>query len=198
MPHDTAETLAFSDRIKSATAEAHRRLESLPISQSIVSPSLDNDRYAHYLQLMRDVVRDLELKVYPLITPVFDDLEIRRKLDVIQSDLLHIGAADVEDRSVFGGISGWSIPFAAGVAYVVEGSGLGGRFILGHVRQALGYDEGGGGRYFFGYGNATGQFWKRFLDQLTRFESETGSGGDIIAGADFAFNAIHRHFELHG
>lgn len=198
MPHDAgtiaAEALSFTEKIRSATSGSHRRLETLPISQSIVSPTLDKASYGHYLALMRDVVRDTESVVAPMLSNVFSDLKERRKLDPIDADLAFIGRRPF-GQTVFRKDEIGSVAFAAGIFYVVEGSALGGRFILNNIRQTLGFDEASGASYFYGYGNATGSFWKRFLDQLNTFEATEANGDAIIAGADYAFNAIHRHFE---
>lgn len=80
-----------------------------------------------------------------------------------------------------------------GIMYVVEGSTLGGRFILKNVQENLGYNEEKGASYFSGYGNKTGSFWKKYLNSLTEFESKTNSQEEIIEGADYAFRVIGKH-----
>ena len=196
-PETQTESLLFTDRIKHATAASHQRLEGLPLSRSIVSPTLDRVGYARYLGLMRDVVADTETVVFPLLTDVFTDLDHRIKRHHLEDDLRFVGQRTDPPRTVFTPDDIPSVAFAAGIFYVVEGSALGGRFILNNIRQTLGLDENGGATYFYGYGNATGQLWKRFLEQLNRFADESGHDEAIIAGADFAFNAIYRHFERH-
>ena len=45
-----------------------------------------------------------------------------------------------------------------------------------------------------GFGGQTGSHWKKFLDALVQYEADNDSGQDIIAGAEYAFNAISGHF----
>lgn len=89
-----------------------------------------------------------------------------------------------------------SVPFAIGIMYVVEGSTLGGRFILKNIQDALGYDETNGASYFAGYGNKTGSHWKKFLKELTDFEKQTNLENEIINGADYGFRIIYEHLSV--
>ncbi|RYZ79234.1 MAG: biliverdin-producing heme oxygenase, partial [Proteobacteria bacterium] len=82
-------------------------------------------------------------------------------------------------------------------AYVVEGSALGGRFIFKNIEAALGFTDEHGARYFAGYGNKTGSHWKGFLNAFTSYIIENNAQDDAIAGANFAFSRIHKHFENH-
>jgi heme oxygenase len=67
--------------------------------------------------------------------------------------------------------------------------------ILKNITGALGHNADSGAAYFSGYGNKTGSHWKTFLDALLQFETENNAGEEIIAGANFAFEAIHAHFK---
>ena len=70
--------------------------------------------------------------------------------------------------------------FALGILYVVEGSSLGGRFILKNLETIPGLDNGKGVSYFTGYGNKTGSQWKNFLNFLTTYEEENNCEDEII------------------
>ncbi len=193
MTHDlSSESLTFAAQIKQATAASHEALEALPLSASILSPSLNIPQYAHYLSLMSDVVRDAELNISPLATTVFKDLDDRKKLGSLLVDLENAGAPKTVFKPVFR--HDISLPFALGILYVVEGSVLGGRFILKNITATTGFDGTDGATYFHGYGNSTGMMWKRFMDALSSYADEHQQADEIIAGADYAFKAIHEHF----
>lgn len=185
-------TVSFLESLRSQTTPSHTSLEDLPISKTIVDPKITREDYILYLNLMHDVVKNLEDNIYPILTDVIDDLDQRIKAPVLANDILFAGGVTKPYQAPFN-TTGISIPFAMGMMYVVEGSTLGGRFILKNIQESLGYDEENGAAYFSGYGNKTGSFWKKFLNILTDFESKTDAGDEIIAGADYAFSTIHKH-----
>jgi heme oxygenase len=77
--------------------------------------------------------------------------------------------------------------------YVVEGSTLGGRYILRNIKSTLQLDENTGATYFNGYGADTSANWKQFIAELNAFEQRNDCGSEIIEGANFAFEAIECH-----
>jgi len=183
----------FLDTLKSQTAFAHKRLENLPVSSCILSPEMKIEDYAHYLKLMYDVHNDVEKNIYPLLSPFIDDLKEREKKHLIKEDLNFLNYNKPASTPVFN-IENQTIPFALGILYVVEGSSLGGRFILKNLETIPGLDNGKGVSYFTGYGNKTGSQWKNFLNLLTKYEDENNCEDEIINGAVYAFDCIHDHF----
>lgn len=196
---DDTTTVTFLENLRSQTNDSHKKLENLPVSASILSQNLSVKAYAHYLLLMRDVHAQMEHAVFPTLSGLIPDLEQRRKSGLLEADLDSIDASKKDMQVVFKSAADFSVPFALGMMYTVEGSSLGGRFILKNINAVLGYDENNGAKYFAGYGNHSGSYWKNFLNILTGYEQQTGSGPEIIAGAQFAFDAIHDHFgQNHG
>jgi len=189
---DEPTTITFLDNLRSKTSASHKKLEALPISKSIVNPEITIEEYALYLSLMHDVVKNLEEDIYPVISDVIPDLNERKKAQLILNDLEFTKSEKKQNHSPFDA-AGISVPFAMGIMYVVEGSTLGGRFIIKNIQESFGFDEENGASYFGGYGNKTGSFWKKFLNALTDFETINNSEDEIIAGADYAFRAIHKH-----
>ncbi|MFT3795296.1 biliverdin-producing heme oxygenase [Flavobacterium sp.] len=188
-----ATTSTFLDHLRTRTNTSHQKLESLPVSASILSETITVADYARYLQLMHDVVQQTETLIFPILSDVVPDLDARRKTQLLENDLAFIGATIQPMNRVFDATD-FSLPFALGIMYTVEGSSLGGRFILKNIQSVLGFDENNGAKYFAGYGNKTGSHWKNFLHVLTEYEQQHGDSEAIIAGAQFAFDAIHDHF----
>ena len=188
-------TLDFLNTLKTKTALSHKQLESLPVSSHILSPNMKMDDYAHYLRLMYDVHYDVEENIYTLLSTTIDDLQERAKKNLIAEDLDFLNYNKPNPTPVFD-TKNLTIAFALGIMYVVEGSSLGGRFILKNLETIQGLHEGKGVSYFTGYGNKTGSYWKTFLNFLTAYEEEYQCGDEIIEGAIFAFDAIHNHFLL--
>ncbi|MFP5436845.1 MAG: biliverdin-producing heme oxygenase [Bacteroidia bacterium] len=192
---ENSATATFAENIKAATAKAHTDLEALPVSVSVMNPAINNAEYITYLTLMRDIVKDAEENVFPILSSVVPDLEARNKAHFIDADLTYLGAETTATHNAFStGLENVSVPFALGAFYVIEGSSLGGRVILKNINKALGHNEENGATYFAGYGHLTGPRWKQFTELLSAYEAETNTGAEIIDGANYAFEAIHRHF----
>jgi heme oxygenase len=186
-------TLDFLNNLKTKTAIAHKKLENLPVSSSILSPKMKMQDYAHYLKLMYDVHANVEEKIFPLLSPVIQDMKEREKKHLIEEDLAFLKNEKPVAATVFN-TANLSVPFALGIVYVVEGSTLGGRFILKNLEIIPGLDNGKGVSYFTGYGNKTGSNWKNFLNRLTEYEEENNCEDEIVEGAIYAFDCIHEHF----
>lgn len=185
----------FLENLRNATAQSHTNLESLPISVSIMKPDVTPREYLLYLSLMRDVVYDAETNIFPSLNMIITDLDARAKAKFIKDDLAALGAENhTLTLPLSNSLPNDSVSFKLGIMYVVEGSSLGGRVILKNISNSLGYHADNGARYFAGYGGETGSHWKKFLDMLVGYENEHNCGTEIIAGADYAFNAISHHF----
>lgn len=181
--------------IKTQTADSHKNLEQLPISMSIISPDMKIEEYTNYLSLMHDVHNDTEKFVFPLLSGLIDDLEQRKKKQLIENDLLFLNYKKTNSAQVFQ-TTEMTIPFALGVLYVMEGSTLGGRFILKNVSKFEELSGEKGTSYFNGYGDKTGSYWKAFLSLMSEYEQEHNCGEEIIEGAKYAFDSIYDHFRI--
>jgi heme oxygenase (biliverdin-IX-beta and delta-forming) len=193
---NTQTATLFLESLRTSTASSHTALEALPVSVSIMNPAVTNAQYAHYLTLMHDVVKDVEENIFPLLQGIIPDLNNRSKSAHIEQDLAALGTdKDAYSKVLSSGINKLTPAFALGVMYTVEGSSLGGRVILKNIHAALGHDAENGASYFNGYGGQTGSMWKAFLAHLMRFEAETDTSAEIIAGANYAFDSIAAHFD---
>lgn len=191
---DALLTETFLQRLRNTTAQSHEALESLPLSKRIIDPAVTKSEYTAYLSLMYSVIRDTETVIFPLLENTVPDLQSRRKAVTLEADLAFLGAALPHAHSPLkNAAQSGDVAFALGVMYVVEGSSLGGRVIYKNIESSLGYNESGGAAYFAGYGGSTGSKWKSFIEVLTRYADEHGCEDEIIAGANFAFDAIKDH-----
>lgn len=184
----------FLNDIKSQTINSHKKLESLPVSASILSPDMKMTDYIHYLSLMYDVHKNTEEVIFPVLSEFINDLEQRKKTHLIKEDFFFLDYDKKYAPTVFSAAK-MTIPFALGILYVIEGSTLGGRFILKNITTIPGLDSGKGVSFFNGYGDKTGSYWKSFLNKLSEYERNYDCGDSIIAGAVYAFESIYNHFK---
>jgi heme oxygenase len=77
---------------------------------------------------------------------------------------------------------------ALGCAYVVEGSTLGGPFLLRQLRPHLGYLEGQATAFLEGYGARTAARWRELCALLAA--APTDSADEVVRGARDTFHAI--------
>ncbi|RZJ51561.1 MAG: hypothetical protein EOO19_00235 [Chryseobacterium sp.] len=183
----------FLNDLKTQTADSHKKLERLPVSASILSPDMKIEDYIHYLSLMHDVHESTENVIFPLLIDTIDDLEQRKKKQLIEQDLKFLDYNKTISTNVFQ-VTDSSIAFALGILYVIEGSTLGGRFILKNVSTNPKLSGDHGISYFNGYGDKTGSYWKNFLNMLSEYEQNHNCADEIIEGAVYAFDSIYNHF----
>jgi len=186
----------FLEKLRAATTESHTGLETLPVSTSIMNPAVTDKEYALYLGLMHDVVKDAEENIFPVVYKNVEGLDVHPKAQFIDADLKTLGVAKAQASNPLTqnlDVAAITPAFAFGVMYVIEGSSLGGRVILKNINGALGHDSESGATYFSGYGAQTGSHWKAFLGALIQYADVNDSEEEIIAGANFAFDAISAH-----
>lgn len=192
---DTAAVTAssFLSDLRNETDQSHKQLELLPVSLALTSSQVNVQDYTTYLKLMYSVISDVEENIYPCLINVFPAIAMRSKAAFIEDDLnFLIVPIPEKEKPLTTGTKHFSEAFALGIMYVIEGSTLGGRFILKNIEKQLGFNEAEGGKYFAGYRSETGAYWKKFLEVLTGYANNYNQR-EIIEGAVFAFNSIHNY-----
>ncbi len=106
------------------------------------------------------------------------------KIEWLEDDLRTLGTA--VDPSSTQTLSAGSLAACVGILYVIEGASLGGRVIIRHVAPALGLSAEQGCRYFAGYGEQTGDRWKRTMGTMARFEAESTDPDSVSLAVDAA------------
>ena len=184
----------FLTVLRNATSQQHTQLESTDLSKKLLSDFVTTGDYKNYLLKMKDIIAYCEEAIFLLVENVITDINSRRKLALIQHDLACL-QADVNASNLFQPIKkDITTPYALGFMYVVEGSTLGGRIILKHLKAKLGISEEECGTFFAGYKASTGIRWKDFLHALTLYTSQNNDANEIIEGAKDAFQSIYNYF----
>ena len=187
----------FSKTVKESTAMLHLKLEQHNISMSILKKDILLADYAFYLSCMAAIIKAYDTVLLPQLTNVINDVENRYKYEAIAKDLVYLAekGATVKHLACFELPALPTIEAKMGFAYVIEGSTLGGRYILNHVRKILQVDETNGAAYFAGYVAETGKMWEVFLATFNAFAAASTLKEDIIHGAQAGFESIFNYFE---
>ncbi|MAQ15617.1 MAG: heme oxygenase [Sandaracinus sp.] len=178
-PHSTLEAL------RAATRERHALLDS---SLAFVR-STGREPLVTYLGAMLGYLEPIEAALWE--HPDLADLEPEtrnHKAQWIRDDLAALGAADVFPRMQARPVPG---PGTLGLAYVLEGSTLGGRVL---ARQ-----EGLGDlRFFAGYGERTGELWKALVERLEAVGADPEARAAMVTGACEAFDSVRSWLDDQG
>jgi heme oxygenase len=173
-------------RLRSETAALHARAEQ---HVRILDEDAGLADYHRYLAAMHGYHAPLELRLgaHAGLAQAGFDAPLRQKRTLIERDLAALG-----DRR-----TAWPacprlpevgpLPRAVGAAYVLEGSTLGGRYILAKLPPALAPLRGRATAFLEGYGTETGARWRAFGEVTLRAISSPADEDDAVAGARETF-----------
>lgn len=185
--NDAARDTDVLAALRMATASRHERLDSgLPLSAPL--PTLDD--YAAHLCMVRDWLAPLERWLAgfadgPQAEPT---LPATTRLALIQADLAEPGMPEVRPLRP---AAAWPLDAGAawrwGVAYVIEGSQLGGAVLYGRLAGPLAPHP---LRYLRGDEAGAGPRWRAFMQALRAQVTTPAEVDEACAGARAAFDAI--------
>jgi len=189
-PLDTARESDVLTALRRATATRHERLDSgLPLSK----PDASLADYAHHLQLLRDWLTPLAASQQGLTDGPQGPAGIAAAphLALIDADLAEPSLADY-GRSAHPQQQPWpaqaSPAYRWGIAYVVEGSQLGGAVLYKRLAGQLAPHP---LRYLRGAGEGgPGPRWRAFMEALRAEVRSEGEVAEACAGACDAFDRI--------
>lgn len=184
----------FLQQLRHSTAASHHALEQNACSIALMSDAVTLDNYVDYLNRLLPFVKGFEEQVFPDLHPYITDLDERRKLQLICSDLRLSGVAKQLAPSFNEAFFREHYPDKAsrfGGMYVLEGSTLGGKMITKHLQQSLGNMVEGKISYLNPYGEQSGSRWKNFLQVLQQASNERNNETAIIAGALSTFSILN-------
>jgi len=121
------------------------------------------------------------------------DFESRRKLPLLERDLLALGTDGVALLRLprCGALPECAEPAAAfGCAYVLEGATLGGRSLMPTVQSRLGFTAERGAAYLASYGAAVTERWRSFGEALDRCCAGAQQQARAAAAAVATFGAL--------
>lgn len=177
------------ERLKTETLPQHRSIEAvLPIPST-------GEEYAKRLEGFLGFVEPWEAGVTQALRARPEVIEGRLKAEALREDLRALGYSD---RQILALPRCENLPSsvteaeALGSMYVMEGSTLGGQFIVRQLRSTLGLGS-EATRYFSSYGPEVGKRWQEFRQHLQNFSSAENDNV-MVESARQTFVALENWF----
>jgi heme oxygenase (biliverdin-IX-beta and delta-forming) len=175
--------------LKDLTRDLHLRAEQYV---RILDENATVDDYARYLIAMRGFHAPIEERLGA-------DAELegagfaardRRKTHLLARDLLIVAPSETATLRCSALPVSDSLAQRIGIAYVIEGSTLGGKFILARLPPALAALKGRATAFLEGYGAATGAMWKSFAGVVERVVTSAETEAEAVAAARDTFTRL--------
>lgn len=161
---ETSPQSSLRDVLRARTHGAHRSLDD---SLAVSDPAVELDDYVAHLEGMWTFHAPLERRLLSseVLLTRLPDLALRRRAHLAWSDLraLDRDPGKVPFPSCTPDLT--SLATQLGVAYVLEGSTLGGAVLARRLGAQLGLAP-SALRYLHGYGERTGERWRAFVQAL--------------------------------
>jgi len=121
------------------------------------------------------------------------DPDARQKVPLLEADLRTLGDDALTALPLCNDLPLLVTPADCfGCLYVLEGSTLGGQLISRQIQCVLGFTPESGGRFFYGYGDKTGEMWQNFRSAVTGFVVSPTDQDAAVAAAKDTFQKLHR------
>ena len=175
-------------RLKSGTAEGHRRLEE---ELNLARTDQTRETYVALLERFWGLYQPLEDRLLTVLERQWPGEFVHRgKLASLSRDLLDLGHTHASLALLPCAIAlppCDTVTQALGVAYVLEGSTLGGQYLARHYAALLGLTPQFGARFFASYGAEVPAMWQRFCALLNTFGESHHDHDVVVAAAQQTF-----------
>lgn len=173
------------ERLRAATAEAHRRLDRHALLVAVLDGEGGLAPYHRMLQAYASLHAriDAVIAASAHLLPPEVDWQARLKSDWLRRDLACFGLAPLPDADMPPLPESDGTAGLVGLLYPVEGSTLGGRMIGTRLRQRFVIDEATGGRFLAGYRGDTMRRWKAVCGWFETIAADEAAVGRAIAVA---------------
>ena len=147
-------------------------------------PGLTRGLYVRFLHATREVVLDLEPRL-----PDWGEPSMLRRSDLLARDLETLTGEAAPSSNARTDVALPTSSGAWGLAYVMEGSSLGGMVLAPRIEALLGLARGEGTAYLRFRGERTREAWNRFLVRLDDHDRERAGRerDEMIDAAEWAF-----------
>lgn len=181
-------SVELREALRLQTKALHHQLDQHPLLSQLMARKLALEDYIHCLQALYLflVPQEREIERFMFMHPISASYQYRRKVTSLRKDLSYL-RQNIEVDFSAPCLAIESIADLVGVLYCVEGSMLGGQFIVRQLQRSL-PEVKNAMNYFFGYGEKTHQYWSEFW-------SFAGKVCVSSCGREQAVSAACRYFE---
>lgn len=182
---------AIGDLLRSSTRLAHAAVDRHPILRPLVSPAITRGDYARALASLHALYAVLEPRLGDSVVVGSTTYCFRSRREALDMDLRLLGQTPFADFGHFGKVVPSSADEAVGVLYVLEGSRLGGAFILGNLRKAaIAVPM----NFFADLNTDPHSVWASFQQMLTA-EQGVIAGSTAATASSNVFSSLARHLD---
>lgn len=193
---------SLSQQLRTATHQAHVRLNRHPLLSLVTRPSLDVPTYTHILRLYWHFYQSAETLIQNALADGLSDFDYsdRYKTHWLAQDLVCFGmvpGSQDNTPSPVELVAPRNQAELIGLLYPLEGSTLGGQVISKHLLRNLGITRNSGARFFNGYGKQTPELWEAFRQFA---DHALGSPQEKAMACDYArylFEQLEAHLDAH-
>lgn len=193
----SATAMTLGERLKTETAEQHKRAENTEIQKLLVQGRVTREQYGAWLGQMRHVHAALESAV---ARQAGSDARVKiaqaegSHASRIVADMKVVGAAETpvlaSTATLVAEIQKQDALGLIGMHYVLEGSMNGGKFIAMGVRRGLGLTPGQGDTYLDPYGERQRGVWAAWKGTLDATEFTADECERVLRGAKAMFDGV--------
>lgn len=186
----------FLSRLRLATRDTHVAIER---TLALTEPGLTLDGYQRVLEKFYGYYQPMEEHLQLGRSQLADWLDVqgRGKTPWLTQDLRRFRPVGAPPLPLCRDLPAMNGPAAYfGCMYVLEGATLGGVIISRHILENLSVSPLSGGRFFHGYGEATGRMWQQFRAGLAAFAETERDQEAVIASARATFETLRNWCEL--
>ena len=180
-------TVTTMHRLRVETRAAHERLEeSIDLTALTATP----DHYRALISRFYGFHAAIEPLLRAALTDIYAPVE---RASLLALDLKALGVSDacLDAIPLCDALPRLTSPARAfGVAYVLEGSALGGQIVGRIVRDRLGYDREHGVAFFLGAGRHIGEDWRAFGHACDAYFADRDGQAEAIQAANETFEAM--------
>ncbi len=179
---------SLSERLKIFTEAIHKESENGVVR--LIHKVEDQQDYARILSLFYSYYKGIE-EMIDLLSPklLLPDFNKRRKASVLSTDILamHGQLPEILQKRYLPLIENSFQAF--GALYVLEGSTLGGTYIVKMIKKKLDATE-GSFHFFSGYGDQNLEMWEIFKANLNRLSKNEYDINIVLTAAEDTFQEI--------
>ncbi len=191
----------FMPRLRDSIRLIHDEAEKRGPLGKIVENTMTSESYVSILCRLYGFVTPCEVAMDPLLKVYGVEIRWneRKRADLLKKDLMFFGMSDLSIESIPKCYDVYRMDTTAdalGLAYILEGSRLGGLTLSKALQKNFGFQNHQGYSYFSSNGVDVINLWSSFRDFMENYVALNDSGQEIIAAAISGFQKLNSWLDV--